>query len=163
MPRSPKADAATPEKLRAFSRSLPMALLRARGAVMSRFRPFLREHDLTEQQWRVLRALHASETPRRLNEIGTATFISVPSLSRLVRTLEGRDLILRTTHADDLRAAQLTLSAAGRRLVARLAPLSEASYGAITEAIGGEDLERLYALLGQVIDRLSTEAEADTP
>ena len=43
--------------LREFDRSLPMALLRAREAVMARFRPLFRLHGVTEQQWRVLRAL----------------------------------------------------------------------------------------------------------
>ena len=43
--------------MRPFDRSLPMALLRAREAVMSRFRPLLHAHGVTEQQWRVIRAL----------------------------------------------------------------------------------------------------------
>jgi len=34
-----------------------MELLKAREAAMERFRPMLREHGLTEQQWRVIRAL----------------------------------------------------------------------------------------------------------
>src|SRR5208283_3623306 len=45
--------------MREFSRSLPMSLLRAREAVMRHFRPSLRRHGLTEQQWRILRALAA--------------------------------------------------------------------------------------------------------
>ncbi|MDU2926702.1 MAG: homoprotocatechuate degradation operon regulator HpaR, partial [Bradyrhizobium sp.] len=45
--------------MRDFSQSLPMALLRAREAVMRQFRPILRQHGLTEQQWRILRALAA--------------------------------------------------------------------------------------------------------
>ena len=47
--------------MREFSRSLPMSLLRAREAVMRQFRPSLRNHGLTEQQWRILRALTAVE------------------------------------------------------------------------------------------------------
>ena len=43
--------------IRETSRSLPIALLRARDAVMSRFRPMLQERGFTEQQWRVLRVL----------------------------------------------------------------------------------------------------------
>ena len=43
--------------LRDFEQSLPMELLKAREAAMARFRPMLRSHGLTEQQWRVLRAL----------------------------------------------------------------------------------------------------------
>src|ERR1043166_1624554 len=48
--------------MRDFGRSLPMSLLRAREAVMRQFRPSLRSHGLTEQQWRILRALTAVET-----------------------------------------------------------------------------------------------------
>ncbi len=70
--------------MRSFSRSLPMALLRAREAVMASFRPVLREYALTEQQWRVLRALTAARAPQRLGTLARTTFLSEPSLSRLV-------------------------------------------------------------------------------
>ena len=50
------------QPMREFSRSLPMSLLRAREAVMRQFRPSLRNYGLTEQQWRILRALTAVET-----------------------------------------------------------------------------------------------------
>ena len=43
--------------MRDFAHSLPMALLKAREAVMAGFRPDLEAHGLTEQQWRVLRVL----------------------------------------------------------------------------------------------------------
>lgn len=152
----------TQEPLRAFSRSLPMALLTAREAVMSRFRPMLREHGLTEQQWRVLRALTASPAPMRVQEIARATFVSLPSLSRLLRTLETRGVVRRTVHADDLRAAQVSLSRSGRALVARIAPESEARYDEITAAIGRADIERLYVLLDVVRRQLDGSA-TDAP
>ena len=138
-----------------------MALLRAREAVMSHFRPMLREHDLTEQQWRVLRALDATPTPLRLSEIGDHTFLSLPSLSRVSKALEARGLIRRTVDADDFRAAQVRLSAQGRRLIARIAPASEGHYEAIADAIGPDDLEALYALLDRVRERLSGPAPDD--
>src|SRR5690554_5466389 len=47
--------------LRAFSMSLPMSLLRAREAVMRHFRISLREHQVTEQQWRVIRAISSAD------------------------------------------------------------------------------------------------------
>ena len=53
------AETARRAPMRDFSRSLPMSLLRAREAVMRQFRPSLRNHGLTEQQWRILRALTA--------------------------------------------------------------------------------------------------------
>ena len=146
------------DELRDFSRSLPMALLRAREAVMARFRPMLRRHDLTEQQWRVLRALKSSATALKPSEISQLTLLSLPSLSRLLRTLEARDMIRRAAHEEDLRAAQLSLSPRGKKLVQIIAPHSEASYAQIGAAIGPDDLETLYGLLDAVVERLGEPA-----
>lgn len=156
----PKTDA--PETLRAFSRSLPMALLRAREAVMAKFRPMLRDHGLTEQQWRVLRALDASMKPLRLVEIGRQTCLSMPSLSRLLKTLEQRGTVRRAVHEDDLRAAQITLSPKGKALIAKVAPISEGHYDEITAAIGEADVERLYTLLDLVQRKLADPHDAVT-
>ena len=104
--------------LREFSRSLPMALLRAREAVMERFRPLLHRHGVTEQQWRVLRALSvAPETSA--SALGAATCIGLPSLLRILRTLEGRGLIGRRVKSTDLRTTLVSLSPAGRRFLGR--------------------------------------------
>jgi len=70
--------------MREFSRSLPMSLLRAREAVMRQFRPSLRRHDLTEQQWRILRAL-ASIDAIEVTELARVAFLLGPSLSRILR------------------------------------------------------------------------------
>jgi len=131
-----------------------MALLRAREAVMTRFRPDLLDHDLTEQQWRVLRALTASKTPMRADELSKQTFISMPSLSRLLKTLETRAVITRNLHHADSRVAQLSITPRGRALVRSIAPLSEATYAEIAELIGDKDLEALEILLNQVVARL---------
>ena len=80
--------------MRDFSRSLPMSLLRAREAVMRQFRPSLRHHGLTEQQWRILRALAAVETIE-VTELARTAFLLGPSLSRILRDLEARQLIER--------------------------------------------------------------------
>src|SRR6201986_5651230 len=88
--------------MREFSRSLPMSLLRAREAVMRQFRPSLRNHGLTEQQWRILRALSAVEAIE-VTELARVAFLLGPSLSRILRDLEARDLIDRRTAKADLR------------------------------------------------------------
>src|SRR5690606_29016261 len=54
---SAKQPSRTHVRMREFSKSLPMSLLRAREAVMLRFRSSLRMFNITEQQWRILRAL----------------------------------------------------------------------------------------------------------
>src|SRR5438045_8690772 len=80
--------------MREFSRSLPMSLLRAREAVMRQFRPSLRDYGLTEQQWRILRALTSVDTIE-VTELAQVAFLLGPSLSRILRDLEARDLIER--------------------------------------------------------------------
>ena len=62
--------------IRPFTESLPMALLQAREAAMRLFRPMLAEHDLTEQQWRVLRALSSAEGPLEPGEIVDVMFLT---------------------------------------------------------------------------------------
>ena len=80
--------------MREFSRSLPMSLLRAREAVMRQFRPSLRNHGLTEQQWRILRALTAVDNIE-VTELARTAFLLGPSLSRILRDPEARHLIER--------------------------------------------------------------------
>ena len=120
--------------MREFSRSLPMSLLRAREAVMRQFRPSLRNHGLTEQQWRILRALTAVETIE-VTELARVAFLLGPSLSRILRDLEARDLIERRTAKADLRRGVVSISSKGLKLIEAVAPTSEAIYAEITVAM----------------------------
>jgi homoprotocatechuate degradation regulator HpaR len=149
-----------PIELRTFSRSLPMALLRCREAVMARFRPMLRQHGLSEQQWRILRALCAAG-PLRAGSLAQNTLLSSPSVSRLLKSLAERGLIRRTSNVEDARAATITVTAKGRRLVEQIAPLSEAIYADIGGAIGAGDLDDLYGLLDNATRRLGLERVVD--
>src|SRR6476659_10292572 len=128
--------------MRDFSRSLPMSLLRAREAVMRQFRPSLRNHVLTEQQWRILRALTAVDTIE-VTELARVAFLLGPSLSRILRDLEARDLIERRTAKADLRRAVVSISTKGLRLIEAVAPTSEAIYSAITKRYGARRLAEL--------------------
>src|SRR5271170_2431014 len=132
--------------MREFSRSLPMSLLRAREAVMRHFRPSLRHHGLTEQQWRILRAL-ASIDAIEVTELARVAFLLGPSLSRILRDLEARHLIERRVAKADLRRAVVTISAKGLKLIEAVAPTSEAIYAAITRRYGARKLADLQDML----------------
>lgn len=131
-----------------------MALLKARESVMVRFRPMLRAHGLTEQQWRVLRAMAAQGRSLRPMEMAEMTFISMPSLSRLLKTLEQKALIHRGRFAPDLRGSQFCLTDAGRSMVQEIAPSSELTYSEIESLVGHAQVEDLYRLLDQVVQTL---------
>src|SRR6266700_1804258 len=133
--------------MREFSRSLPMSLLRAREAVMRQFRPSLRNHGLTEQQWRILRALTAVDAIE-VTELARVAFLLGPSLSRILRDLEARQLIERRTAKADLRRAVVSISAKGLKLIEAVAPTSEAIYAEITSRYGARKLAELQDMLG---------------
>jgi homoprotocatechuate degradation regulator HpaR len=146
--------------MREFSQSLPMVLLRAREAVMRQFRPNLRKHGLTEQQWRILRALAAVDTAEATELAGTAFLLS-PSLSRILRDLEARGLIERSVDEADLRRSVLSISAKGLRLIAQVAPGSEAIYSAIAGRYGARRLAELQKMLGELEASLAGLAAPD--
>ena len=145
--------------MRKFERSLPMSLLITREAVMKKFIPHLREHKLSPQQWRVLRALFDSEGIEMTN-LSEMCFLLLPSLSRIIQNLESRDIVLRSKSAIDQRRSTISLTTYGKELVEQMAPESEARYAHITEKFGYEKLELLYGLLDELVEKLE-ESEED--
>ena len=145
--------------MRDFSRSLPMLLLRSHQAVMAQFRPVLRRHGITEQQWRVLRAL-SSVDEARITRLAEMTLISKPSLSRLLPALEARRLVRRSAAADDLRGASIRIAPAGLALIDAVSPHSEARYREIDARVGDDAVAALYALLPRLAERLAAQPAA---
>jgi len=135
--------------MRPFSESLPMALLRAREAVMCLFRPGLRRHGVTEQQWRILRAL-AHRGALEVTELAEATFLLPPSLSRILPDLENRELVSRRQVDTDLRRSVVRLEPKGLRLIAAHAPYSEEIYAEIAKRFGAERIAELVTLLEEL-------------
>jgi homoprotocatechuate degradation regulator HpaR len=141
--------AASQVRIRHFSRSLPMSLLRAREAVMRHFRPALRRNGMTEQQWRVLRAL-MTRPAMEVSELAASTFLLGPSLSRILRDLEALGLIRRRLDAADQRRSIISLSDEGEKLIERVSPESEAIYAEITRRFGAQRLGELQAMLREL-------------
>ena len=139
-----------------------VAVARARGGDAA-FRPSLRRHGLTEQQWRILRAL-ASIDEIEVTELARVAFLLGPSLSRILRDLEARRLIERRVAKADLRRGVVSISPKGLRLIEIVAPSSEAIYAAITRRYGARKLaelqEMLHALEGS-LSGLHVSGEAD--
>ena len=144
--------------MRDFEHSLPMELLKARESAMARFRPMLRDHGLTEQQWRVIRALAAFDKIDA-SELARRSFLLAPSLTRILQHLESEKLVRRTSDANDQRRAVFALTSGGRKLFSKVGPDSEILYAQIEREFGHEKLELLYDLLAEFYQTLSTTAE----
>lgn len=123
-----------------------MLLLRARAAVMDRFRPLHLARGVTEQQWRILRVLF--ETGELdANGLAAACHLLAPSLSRILPPLQTRGLISRRLDASDQRRNLISLLPAGRQMILDHGPSSEAAYAAIERRFGARRLQDLYGEL----------------
>jgi homoprotocatechuate degradation regulator HpaR len=132
-------------------RNLPRLLLQARESVMAHTRPSLREHGLSDQQWRVLRVLGehgAVETGR----IASEAYILGPSLTGVLARMERDGLIQRERDPADQRRTVVEATAKGRKTIARLSDTIETHYQWLEESLGKQKLAQLYELLDQLID-----------
>ncbi|OUR83781.1 homoprotocatechuate degradation operon regulator, HpaR [Colwellia psychrerythraea] len=141
------------KRLRSFERSLPMTLLQTREAVMKKFIPSLKEHGLTPQQWRVIRALE-HENGLEISTLAKRCHLLMPSLSRIINHLDKETLIQRKTVDSDQRRSKIFLTELGLELFSKVAPKSVERYVEIEEKYGVRKLELLYELLDDLIKTL---------
>lgn len=135
-------------------RNLPRLLLEAREAVMQHTRPSLREHGLSDQQWRVLRVLgeHAGDPAGvETGRVAREALLLGPSLTGVLTRMERDGLIARQRCDQDARRTVVRATPAGLALVATLSQTIEAHYAWMEAELGKAQLAQLYALLDRVI------------
>ncbi len=131
------------------ARSLPIALLRARETVMAPIRDMLQDIHLTEQKWRTLRVLD------ELGEVEQSTIaheacLLLPSLTRILRTMEADGHVTRRRDKEDKRRTMVRITDAGRAVLENnLATSLEISRN-IEEQMGREKLDQLLDLLEEL-------------
>ena len=105
--------------------------------MIARFRPILNAHGITEQQWRIVRAL-IDTGPLEPREIGELCRISSPSLAGVLSRMEELGYIRRKRLDHDQRRLRVSLTPRSRALAARMAPQIEATYRQIETMIGAD-------------------------
>lgn len=129
--------------------SLTLALLEAREALMSHFRPELNEIGLTEQQWRILRAL-AQYKELDSTTLAERACILKPSLTGIINRLIDIGLILRRRSDKDQRFCFISLSQTGEQIFSNVVERMEQRYAVIEEKLGEEKMMKLFDLLKEV-------------
>jgi homoprotocatechuate degradation regulator HpaR len=156
----------TPTSTRLHHRNLPLLLLQARERVLSHFRPLLNANGVTEQQWRIVRALYEEPSlePREIVELCR---ISSPSMAGVLARMEELGLVARRRLPHDQRRVRVSLTARARTMAARMAPQIDATYRRIEQTIGAEFSARFQRTLDQLLATLeahtSRPAEAAAP
>ncbi len=136
------ADRATPLGARIYDASLIIGLLRLRDGMRLFFRPILRAHDLTDQNWRIIKVL-GEHGAVEMTRIGQEAVIPAASASRTVTRMEAAGLLRRQADPGDRRRVLVVLTARGRLLYEKVAPLIRDTYGAIAAQLDPALLETL--------------------
>jgi len=129
-------------KLPPFEQSLGATLLVAREAVMAPLRPILREHNVTEPQWRVMRVINdrGATDATGLAEVG---LLHAPSVTRILKELEERGLVVREPDPTDRRRMMIALSPEGREMVKSTSRQMVRVLREYSDRFGAERLDRL--------------------
>lgn len=128
-------------------RNLPLLLLQAREALMQHWRPTLREHGLSDQQWRVLRVLREQPDGLETGRLAEQAFILGPSLTGILARMQRGGLVTRERSGEDARRSVVRATGQGRALSDALSGSIAAQYEDLAQHLGAEPLEQLYGLL----------------
>ncbi len=120
---------------------------------MARFRPLLAKNGLTEQQWRVLRAL-ADRNGMEAAELARRTIMLRPSLTGVIDRLARDGLVERRPDRSDGRKVCVWMTRKAKRLYERIAPQVEREYTHIQAQFTQLEWEGMYAAL-EHLERLN--------
>lgn len=128
---------------------MTLTLLQAREAAMAFFRPALNQHDLTEQQWRVIRILR-QQGELESHQLADQACILKPSMTGVLNRLERDDLVRRRKSSQDQRRVFVALTQRGQQCFVSMSEDMESNYLKIQEQFGTVELEQLLALLNKL-------------
>lgn len=129
--------------------SLTLALLEAREALMSHFRPELKEIGLTEQQWCIMRIL-AQDKELDTTTLAEKACLLKPSLTGITNRLIDIGLIDRRRSEQDQRIYYISLTDRGEKVFSNAVTRMEQCHTIIEEKIGEEKMLALFNLLKDI-------------
>ncbi|MCK3827185.1 homoprotocatechuate degradation operon regulator HpaR [Pseudomonas sp. W2Aug9] len=126
--------------------SLTLALLQAREAAMSFFRPSLNEHGLTEQQWRIIRILE-QHGELEIYQLAELACILKPSMTGVLVRMDAAGMVHRRKAEQDQRRVLITLADKGKASFESMSQCMEANYQRLQDQLGEEKFQTLLGLL----------------
>ena len=139
------------KKLAPTRRTLPMSLLRVRELIMEPVRPMLLNHNITEQQWRVLRVV-SEEKEADATTVADKACLLAPSLTRILKTLSEKQYIEVFKDKNDGRRTMMRLTKEGQDFIDKVTPESLAIFEELRSIVGDERWENLIELLLEIRD-----------
>ena len=115
-----------PRAFASLSQEAVVALLRTASLVRRRFEALMQAHDITFQQFNVLRILRGAGEPLPTMEVAARMIEPEPGITRLMERLVRRGLVHRARSDEDGRRLLCSITPEGRRVLAALdAPVAD--------------------------------------
>ena len=127
-----------------------IALMRTAHIIRRRFEAVAEPHGITSQQYNVLRILRGARGPLPTMEIAERMIEPTPGITRLVNSLEQRELIRREQWPGDRRQMLCQITPAGLRLLAELDDVMNAFDEQLAGTLSEDDLTLLISLLERI-------------
>ena len=121
---------------------LCLHLQRAARAMARRFDDALRPLGLTNGQFSLMMSLNRPEPPT-MGSVAALLAMDRTTLTAALKPLERRGLVEVKAHPEDRRSRLLTLTPAGRSLLAGAVPIWERTHTALEGLLGSADPDRL--------------------
>ena len=137
--------------LRVRDTCLCLQVQRAARALARRFDEALRPLNLTNGQFSLLMSLNRPE-PAGMAPVAALLAMDRTTLTAALKPLEQRGLIRLQASPHDRRSRMLSLTPAGRDLLARAVPIWEATHAVVEGRLPGPELDRLRTSLRAVAD-----------
>ena len=125
-------------------------------------RQLARDFGLALREWRLL-ALLARNEPTSASALAARSPMDKASVSRAVASLKRRRLISRGPDRSDARSQRLELTAEGRRLYRRIAPLAGARQERLLSALKRAEHRAALEILDKLIARAGEMLGEDDP
>lgn len=132
-----------------LSNQLCFPLYACSKEIISRYRPFLEEIDLTYTQYLVMMVLWEHES-MNVKQIGEMLFLDSGTLTPVIKHLEKKDYVRRQRSASDERVTEVSLTESGKSLQdkALSVPLGISKCVNLTP----EEAKTLYGLLYKILE-----------
>jgi len=166
--KNPGSRRASAEEPGAFDREFPggsesaaasqIMMARTCGAVLAAVDQGLRRHGLSAAGRQALAALDEARHPLSPTALSQRLFITTASMTSLLDTLEGRELVERRPDPEDRRKQLVSLTPAGRGLVDKILPELVALQTAIMSGLSESDRRHLIRSMSVI---RATVAEMD--
>ncbi len=114
--------------------------------------------DLSKEQWSVLKRLNVNDGQRQ-NDLAFITHRDKTSMTRLVNTMESKNLVVRKIDEKDRRINHIFLTDYGKEIIQKVQPIMYDLIPAVQESLSEEEIETLISVLKKVKSKIADIAE----